>query len=64
MEHQTKLILLWKDICLHKKDNVKPWEEISVGPGLGKGYTSGSGGFNAGMEADSQLPKQLTNKFN
>jgi len=32
--------------------NVKPWEEVRVGPGLNKGYTSkGSDGFNAGMEA-------------
>ena len=35
-----------------KMANTKPWEEIRVGPGLNKGYTnSGSGGFNAGMEA-------------
>lgn len=32
--------------------NVKPWDEVRVGPGLNKGYTSsGSDGFNAGMEA-------------
>lgn len=32
--------------------NVKPWDEIRVGPGLNKGYVSnGSDGFNAGMEA-------------
>ena len=32
--------------------NTKPWEEIRVGPGLNKGFTSeGSLGFNAGMEA-------------
>tara|TARA_B110000008_G_scaffold277355_1_gene318438 strand:+ start:1059 stop:2813 length:1755 start_codon:yes stop_codon:yes gene_type:complete len=35
-----------------KMNNVKPWEEIRVGPGLNKGYgTKGSGGFNAGMDA-------------
>lgn len=41
--------------------NVKPWEEIRVGPGLGKGYTAdGSSGFNAGMEArDAWLPKTV-----
>jgi len=45
----------------NKMNNVKPWEEINVGPGLGKGYTSeGSGGFNAGMEARaSHLPKTV-----
>ena len=33
-------------------NNVKPWDEIRVGPGLNKGYTTkGSDGFNAGMEA-------------
>lgn len=42
--------------------NVKPWEEIRVGPGLGKGYTAdGSSGFNAGMEArDAWLPKTVS----
>ena len=41
--------------------NDKPWEEIRVGPGLNKGYTSeGSNGFNAGMEARKQwLPKTV-----
>ena len=41
--------------------NDKPWEEIRVGPGLNKGYTSeGSNGFNAGMEARQQwLPKTV-----
>ena len=34
-----------------KMNNVKPWEEIRVGPGLNKGYESkGSGGFNSGMD--------------
>jgi len=33
-------------------NNVKPFEEIRVGPGLNQGYgTQGSGGFNSGMEA-------------
>jgi hypothetical protein len=32
--------------------NVKPWEEIHVGPGLDQGFTTqGSNGFNSGMEA-------------
>ena len=32
--------------------NVKPWEEIRVGPGLNQGFSScGSNGFNSGMEA-------------
>jgi len=41
--------------------NVKPWQEIHVGPGLNKGYTNkGSDGFNAGMEARKQwLPKTV-----
>ena len=41
--------------------NAKPWEEVRVGPGLNKGFTSeGSNGFNAGMEARKQwLPKTV-----
>jgi len=41
--------------------NTKPWEEIRVGPGLNKGFTSeGSNGFNSGMEARKQwLPKTV-----
>ena len=36
----------------NKMANVKPWEEIRVGPGLDQGYTAnGSDGFNSGMEA-------------
>tara|TARA_B110000046_G_scaffold139137_2_gene145501 strand:- start:1418 stop:3229 length:1812 start_codon:yes stop_codon:yes gene_type:complete len=35
-----------------KMSNVKPWQEIRVGPGLNKGYSSnGSNGFNSGMES-------------
>lgn len=35
-----------------RRANDKPWEEIRVGPGLGKGAgTEGSGGFNSGLEA-------------
>jgi len=35
-----------------KISNVKPWEEVRVGPGLDKGYDSkGSFGYNSGMEA-------------
>ena len=35
-----------------KISNVKPWEEIRVGPGLDQGYESkGSLGYNSGMEA-------------
>jgi len=50
-----------KDVLTSKMSNVKPWQVIQVGPGLGKGYTSkGSGGFNAGMEArNCQLPKTV-----
>lgn len=42
-------------------NNVKPFEEEHVGPGLGKGYTvDGSGGFNSGMEArNAWLPKNV-----
>ena len=41
--------------------NTKPWEEVRVGPGLNKGFTSeGSNGFNAGMESRKQwLPKTV-----
>ena len=40
---------------------VKPFESEHVGPGLNQGYgTSGSGGFNSGMESrDSWLPKTV-----
>ena len=50
-----------RSVLTSKMSNVKPWEEIQVGPGLGKGFTSkGSGGFNAGMEARAQhLPKTV-----
>lgn len=38
-----------------KVANVKPWEEVKVAPGLGKGFgTEGSGGFNSGMECRDQ----------
>ena len=34
-----------------KMNNTKPWEEIQVGPGLNKGFSSeGDGGFNSGMQ--------------
>ena len=41
--------------------NVKPWQEVHVGPGLNKGYgTTGSGGFNSGMESRNDwLPKTV-----
>ncbi len=50
-----------KDALTSKMNNVKPWQEIRVGPGLNKGYSSeGTGGFNAGMEARSaHLPKTV-----
>jgi hypothetical protein len=35
-----------------KISNVKPWEEVRVGPGLDQGYSAqGALGFNSGMEA-------------
>ena len=42
-------------------NNVKPWEEEKVAPGLNLGYTNtGSGGFNSGMEArDQWQPKTV-----
>ena len=41
--------------------NVKPWNEIRVAPGLGKGYNAdGGAGFNSGMEArQAWLPKTV-----
>ena len=50
-----------KDNLTSKMNNVKPWQEIQVGPGLGKGYSSkGSGGFNSGMEQRSKyMPKTV-----
>ena len=42
-------------------NNVKPFESENIGPGLNKGYgSSGSGGFNSGMEArEKWLPKTV-----
>jgi hypothetical protein len=44
-----------------KMNNTKPWEEIQVGPGLNKGFSSeGVGGFNSGMEErDLWKPKTV-----
>lgn len=44
-----------------RNNNVKPFETENVGPGLNNGFsTSGSGGFNSGMEArDKWLPKTV-----
>jgi hypothetical protein len=41
--------------------NVKPFEEVKVGPGLGLGYgTEGAGGYNSGtMMRESWLPKDV-----
>lgn len=44
-----------------KMNNVKPWQELKVAPGLNQGYsTDGSGGFNSGMESRTEwLPKTV-----
>ena len=44
-----------------KMANVKPWQEVRVGPGLNKGYSaSPSGGFNSGMESrDAWIAKTV-----
>ncbi len=44
-----------------KVSNVKPWQEQKVAPGLGQGFTTtGSGGFNSGLEArDAWQPKTV-----
>ena len=44
-----------------KNNNVKPFDTITVGPGLDKGYgVDGSNGYNAGMEARNKwLPKTV-----
>lgn len=44
-----------------KNNNVKPFDTITVGPGLNKGYgINGSGGYNSGMEARNEwLPKTV-----
>lgn len=42
--------------------NIKPWDEVQVGPGLNKGYTAenSNAGFNSGMEArETWLPKTV-----
>ena len=43
-------------------NNVKPWQEVQVGPGINQGYhnNNGTGGFNSGMiNRDSHLPKNV-----
>jgi len=44
-----------------KNNNVKPFDSITVGPGLDQGYgINGSNGYNSGMEArDKWLPKTV-----
>lgn len=44
-----------------KNNNVKPFDSVTVGPGLDQGYgISGSNGYNSGMEArDKWLPKTV-----
>ena len=44
-----------------KNNNVKPFDTITVGPGLDQGYgMNGSNGYNSGMEArDKWLPKTV-----
>ena len=43
-------------------NNVKPWQEEHVAPGLGKGPESGSLGFNSGlMDREEWLPKTVDN---
>jgi hypothetical protein len=44
-----------------KNNNVKPFDTVNVGPGLGRGFTaSGSGGYNSGMEdRNAWLPKTV-----
>tara|TARA_A100001015_G_scaffold214080_1_gene240250 strand:- start:1878 stop:3593 length:1716 start_codon:yes stop_codon:yes gene_type:complete len=43
------------------RNNTKPWSEVHVAPGLGKGYSSqGQGGFNAGMQDRKEwMPKTV-----
>ena len=44
-----------------RNNNVKPFDSVTVAPGLNQGYTTeGSGGFNSGMEyRDKWLPKTI-----
>jgi hypothetical protein len=45
-------------------NNVKPFQEEHVGPGLNKGYSSqGSGGFNSGMESRSLWVDKTVNEL-
>ena len=50
-----------RSVLTSKMNNTKPWEEIRVGPGLNKGFSSeGTGGFNSGMESrSSSMPKTV-----
>jgi hypothetical protein len=54
--------MMSRQIPSSKINNVKPWEEQRVAPGLGQGYTTnGSGsGYNAGLESRNDwLPKNV-----
>ena len=45
-------------------NNVKPFQEEHVGPGLNKGYSAqGSGGFNSGMEARDNWVDKTVNEL-
>jgi len=50
-----------RSVLTSKMNNTKPWQEIRVGPGLNKGFSSeGTGGFNSGMNARSAtMPKNV-----
>ena len=50
-----------RNVVTSKMNNVKPWQEVQVGPGLNKGFSEeGSGGFNSGMEArEKYMPKRV-----
>ena len=45
-------------------NNVKPWKEQMVGPGLGKGYVSeGSNGFNSALTAREYYNPKTVNEL-
>lgn len=47
-----------------KMSNVKPFEEIRVGPGLGMGFSAeGQGGFNSGMMAREQYKEKTVDEL-
>ena len=58
----TTEFMLSRQVPSSRMNNVKPWDEERVAPGLGQGFTTkgGESGYNAGAEnRDAWLPKNV-----